>query len=199
MWRKRAEPTEPCWKGRLALASRKALHDLLGTEDARAELLERLTPEAREHHTERLIATDWYSERHAAEIVEVAATVLDRPVHEVAQEVGRRGMTHQFGGIGMAIARILVTPRLAVRYSSANWKKYRNTGDLVAEIVEPGVVQNTIVDWGGHCPALCRGTWGAFEEVWKNMKGIELQSVRRLDCISSGARNCRFELRFDGG
>ncbi len=187
----------PSWKGRLAIACRKALNELLVGVDQERDFLPRLSREAQRHHTEPLIATAWYAEREASEIVEAAAAVLGRPVYDVAHDVGRRSMMHQYGGLGMAVASVLVTPRLVVRYAGANWSKFRNNGALHAELREPGHIVNVLRGWQGHSPALCRGTWGAIEGIWANMRWVRNTSVRRSACVSLGAPECSFEVRYD--
>jgi hypothetical protein len=185
----------PLWRGKLALASRQAMTHALQSID-KHEFLDRLSPAAREHHTEPLIATGWYPERPAAEVLEVGALMLNRPLYDLAYEIGAQAMDYQYGGIAMGLAAIFVTPRQAVRYGPTNWTKYRTTGTLSSRIEREGLILSSIQGWTGHCPTLCCATWGAFDRIWRSMKRIRPGRTNRVQCVSTGAPACVFEFPY---
>lgn len=134
-----ATPTEPCAKGTIFSAFKKAALDLYG-EEGLADIARRMTEEVRRNTVENVIvATDFLPERY---VMEWYDAVYEGPAGEDLERFLafiRRMMDHGFGRVQRFVLQVVPPEKLADR-AAHFWRTDHTHGELLVEKREQALV-----------------------------------------------------------
>jgi hypothetical protein len=170
-----------------------------GGEEALRELYERLPQGERiglhpESHNLGIDPRAWYATGAAAAMVleaerRHAPDDRDAYLRVFAERIMRDGINvfHR------SLFKLFVSPRAAVENIATAWERYYNEGRCVAEMKTDQSCHSIITEWRGHHPALCEIAANCGGPVLR-LAGAREVAIRRLQCVSDGAPDCRWEL-----
>ncbi len=129
--------------------------------------------------------------------------VLDQIVL-VHGETGSQAIAHDgvqvvvsrmFRGLYSVLFGLVATPARYARHIQRAWLQLHDTGTRVVTLEGPNSALSVTRDWRGHHPLMCDITLETMQAVFQKM-GCEDVEVSRLQCVRTGASDCRARVRW---
>jgi hypothetical protein len=137
-----------------------------------------------------ILASRWYR----AEVVHAVLDRLilgkaERELETIARDAAEAIMTKTIRGVYRTVFALVITPDRYRKHIDKVWSLHYDTGRIVVEEPGPQAHRVRYEDWRSHHPMICRLNMAAGGPIYEAM-GCRDVSVRRLGCVSDGARAC---------
>jgi hypothetical protein len=105
-------------------------------------------------------------------------------------------MKETLGGVHRAVFRAVGSPSLMRQFRMTFWRQQYDTGEVDIIDVHPQEQRHEYRQWAGHHPLICAITFACVPVMFRAM-GTKNPRMKRLSCVSHGARVCSAQIRWD--
>jgi hypothetical protein len=144
-----------------------------------------------------VLESSWYPSEPVRKVMErVLADHSPAERESLAREGAHAVMKSTLKGVYRVLFDTMMSPERYARHAQKLFSRFYNNGTMAKEVLAPNRHRSIISDWRAHDSFFCHLLLYTGEYVYGAM-GCQNVRVRRTQCVSEGAPDCRFIMEWD--